>query len=209
MVRPCLRTRNPMPPPRVIPPSPTEPVSPKPVARPWTAVGRRVLGGGQPGVGPGGPSVDVDLEFLHVAQVEHDPVVDDGMAGEAVAAAADGEGEARDARERDHVRDVVGAGRPHDDQRSAIDPTGHDRPGRVVLGAVRPDQRAAEGCLQVGHRQGWGGRRGHALAPSFRWAREGSVVRRGVSSRSVAMRNMRFGWIHNRHLWMPRGPDQA
>jgi hypothetical protein len=34
MVRPYLRTRNPIPPPSVSPPIPTEPVSPNPVARP-------------------------------------------------------------------------------------------------------------------------------------------------------------------------------
>jgi len=34
MVRPCFRTRKPMPPPSVIPPRPTDPVSPNPVARP-------------------------------------------------------------------------------------------------------------------------------------------------------------------------------
>ena len=34
MVSPCLRTRNPTPPPRVIPPIPTDPVSPNPVASP-------------------------------------------------------------------------------------------------------------------------------------------------------------------------------
>ena len=38
MVRPCLRTRKPTPPPRVIPPIPTEPVSPNPVARPCLPV---------------------------------------------------------------------------------------------------------------------------------------------------------------------------
>ena len=35
MVSPCLRTRNPTPPPRVSPPIPTEAVSPNPVASPW------------------------------------------------------------------------------------------------------------------------------------------------------------------------------
>ncbi len=35
---PCLRTRYPTPPPSVSPPMPTEPVSPKPVARPWAPV---------------------------------------------------------------------------------------------------------------------------------------------------------------------------
>jgi hypothetical protein len=34
MVSPCFLTRNPTPPPRVIPPIPTEPVSPNPVASP-------------------------------------------------------------------------------------------------------------------------------------------------------------------------------
>ena len=39
MVMPCLRARNPMPPPKVRPPSPTDDVSPNGVARPrsWAA----------------------------------------------------------------------------------------------------------------------------------------------------------------------------
>ena len=42
--------------------------------------GRRVLGGGQARPGPGGPCVDVDVELVEVAQVDHDAVVDDAEA---------------------------------------------------------------------------------------------------------------------------------
>ena len=104
MVRPCLRTRYPTPPPSVIPPIPTEPVSPNPVARPCAPAAAVYLAGGQSRLGPGCASVDVDLQCLHVREVEHDPALGHAVAGDAVAAAADGElqpGLAREAMTRE------------------------------------------------------------------------------------------------------------
>ena len=55
---------------------------------------------------------DVDLERLHVREVEHDAAVGDAVAGDAVAAAADGELQPGLARERDDARDVGRRPRP-------------------------------------------------------------------------------------------------
>ena len=81
-----------------IPDTPAERDPPEPDGTRVPKAGRQVVGrgrgrvltGGQAGLGPGGPALDVDVERLHVAQVEHDPVVDDGVSCRAMAAAADG-----------------------------------------------------------------------------------------------------------------------
>ena len=107
IVRPCARTRNPMPPPSVMPPIPTEPVSPNPVATPRSPAIDGVVARRQAGLGPGGPLVGVDLQRGHVAQVEHDPAVDRGVPGAAVPAAADGQLRPGLARVRHDPADVV------------------------------------------------------------------------------------------------------
>ena len=111
MVRPYLRTSQPMPPPRVRPAMPTQPVSPNGVARPCAAAAARVLAGGQAGLGPGESPLGVDVEALHALEVEDDAAVDGAVAGQAVAAAADRELQARVAGE-DHGPGDVGGIRP-------------------------------------------------------------------------------------------------
>ena len=59
------------------------------------ADGRRVLEGGQPALGPCRAAVDVDVEALHVGQVEDDPALAHAVTRRAVAAAPDGELRAR------------------------------------------------------------------------------------------------------------------
>jgi hypothetical protein len=63
MVRPCLRTRYPTPPPRVSPPIPNGSVS-EPSSQAKGSCLRCVLAGGQPGPGHGGPTHPFDLEVL-------------------------------------------------------------------------------------------------------------------------------------------------
>ncbi len=121
----------------------------------------RVLTGGQSGLGPGGPPVHVDLERLHVAQIEHDAVVDHGVSRAAVAAAADREREPGLAGEVDDMGDIVGVGWPDDDHWPAIDATRDDGPGLVVLGVVRRDHPAADGGTQARDGEGVGGRGRH------------------------------------------------
>ena len=80
IVRPYLRTRNPTPPPSVIPPMPTEPGVAEPGREAVRARRGRVLARGQAGLGPRGAPLDVDVQRLHVREVEHDPSVGDADA---------------------------------------------------------------------------------------------------------------------------------
>ena len=109
MVRPYLRTSQPMPPPRVRPAMPDA----AGVAERGRQAMRRgrggVLAGGQAGLGPGEAALGVDVEALHGAEVEDDPALDGAVAGQAVAAAADGELEPGVAGEDDRPGDVGGA----------------------------------------------------------------------------------------------------
>ena len=85
----------------MIPPIPTEPVSPNPMARPCSPAAVEYSAAVRPVSAHAVRAVDVDVERLHVAQVEDDAAVGHAVAGAAVAAAADGELEAGLARERD------------------------------------------------------------------------------------------------------------
>src|SRR5204863_1344332 len=68
---------------------------------PVGAGGRRVFARRQPGLGPGGVILRIDLEGPHPREVENDPAVRGTVAGATVAAAADGELEAAVARQGD------------------------------------------------------------------------------------------------------------
>ena len=115
---------------------------------------RRVLDGGQPGAGPRGPALDVDLELVEVAQVDDEPVVDDAVAGAAVAAAPDGQREAGLARDAQDLGDVGGVRDADDGQWPAVDAARHDLPGGVVAGVVGGDDRAAHDGAEVVDRVG-------------------------------------------------------
>ena len=53
--------------------------------------GGRVFPGGESGFGPSRAVRDVDLDLLHVLEIENDPIVDDAVAGDAVPSASDGQ----------------------------------------------------------------------------------------------------------------------
>ena len=89
IVRPCLRASQPMPPPRVRPPRPTEPVSPNGVAKPCCPAAARVLAGGRAALGGADPADRVDVDRAHRAQVDQHAAVGRRVAGDAVAAALD------------------------------------------------------------------------------------------------------------------------
>ena len=80
-----------MPPASVMPPIPTEPVSPKPVASPCSPAATRVLAGGEARARPGRAPGGVQLERAQRREVDHDAAVGDAVARGAVAAAADRE----------------------------------------------------------------------------------------------------------------------
>jgi hypothetical protein len=109
----------------------------------------RDLAGGQSRLCPRGATLDVDVERLHVTQVEHDPDVGGAVAGAAVAAAAHGELRAGLARQRDDRRDVGCVRDAHDHGRSGIELAGHDRARGVVFGVARRDDAAPDGGSQL------------------------------------------------------------
>ena len=129
---------------------PTEPVSPKP-GRETVLDGRgRILDRCQAGLRPGRPVRGVDLEPLHVVEIEDDAVVDRAVTGGAVTAAANGELDAVIAREVHDGHDVVGVCHADDRGRPPIGGgRDEDGPGRLVIRVFRADDPAADRGLQV------------------------------------------------------------
>jgi hypothetical protein len=114
-------------------------------------VGRdRVPGGGQPGVGPGSAGRRVDLEPVHLREVEHDAVVDRAVPGQAVAAAADSEVDAGLADRPDHTGGVVRVGDADDHLRAAVDVAVEHGARLVVSRVVGPDDRALDVASKLG-----------------------------------------------------------
>ena len=111
----------------------------------------RVLNCGQAGFRPGSPVRGVDLEALHVMEIDDDAAVDRAVAGGAMTAAAHGQLDAVIAREVHDAHDVVGIRDAHDGRRPTIGGGRYeDGSGRVVVGVFRADHPAADGRTQVG-----------------------------------------------------------
>ena len=144
IVSPFLRTRKPIPPARVIPPIPTEPVSPKPVTRPRSAVAfvywPAVAPVSTQALSPSG----VDLDRVHAGEVDDEAALAGPVSGAVVAAAPHGEVEPGLARRGDDPRDVRGARHPRDRQRPPVDSLEEDVARLVIGGIVRGDQLAVE-----------------------------------------------------------------
>jgi hypothetical protein len=113
--------------------------------------------GGQAGLGPGRPGLDVDAEGGQLRQVEHDPAVIDAVAGQAVTAAADGQLGAGLGRQGDDPGDLLGAGGPHDGRRAAVPFAVEDLAGLVVAGVAGAGDPAVEAALELGDGDGRGG----------------------------------------------------
>ena len=153
---------------------PTLPVSPNGVARPWAAAATVYSSARQAGLGPGQPTLGVDVQALHRAEVEDDPALGRAVAGQAVAAAADRQLEAGLAGEDDGPRDVAGVGRLDDQRRATVDLREVDLAGVVVGRRPRADDRPGEAGDEGGDvgagagRRGWGCGRGPWPVVSFR-----------------------------------------
>ena len=154
IVRPCLRTRKPTPPPSVSPPIPTEPVSPKRSRQAVLCGGFRVAAGGDAAAHPSRAALDVDLQPVQVAEVEHDAALGRAVARDAVGAAPDRELDSGLARECDHSRDVVGVGGADDRRGPAVDPSVEDRAAFVVAGLSRRHDTSVEICSELRNRYG-------------------------------------------------------
>ena len=115
---------------------------------PVRAGGGGVLARGQAAAGPGGAAREVDVELAQAANVEHDAAVARGVAGGAVAAAADGQLGAAVTGERDdagHVGRVGGAG----DQRGAPVDVAQEDGARGVVARVLGREDAALDIARV------------------------------------------------------------
>ena len=121
--------------------------------QPLGADGRAELGRGQARLGPGGPSVDVDVELLHGPQIEHDPALGHAVTGIAVAAAPHRELQPRLAGEPQDARDVLRVGRPDDDRRPPVDVADEDGARPVVRGVARGDHLAVNRAPELRDRR--------------------------------------------------------
>ena len=155
-----------MPPPVVMPPMPTDPVSPKPTARPCSAAAVVTSTAVRPvsahAVRVSGSTCDV----LHVAQVDHDAAVGRAVSRAGVTAAAHRDLGAGRPRVADHVRHVPCVADAHDRGRTqVVIAAGQHGAGLLVVGVLGRDHPPRHGGAQVveGGRCGRCGR--HRAAP--------------------------------------------
>ena len=118
--------------------------------------GEAVLGGGVVELGPGEPGLrahrppgGIDVDALHLGEVDHHGAVDDGAAGHVVATAADADLEPGRAREAHARGGVLCAAAAHDHCRRAIDKAVVDATGRVIAIVRRPQEAPREAAGQV------------------------------------------------------------
>src|SRR5690606_7952415 len=135
-----------MPPPSVIPPMPTDAVSPNPVASPC-ALAATVY---SPAVSPASahavlPAASISSRFCAERSSTIPPSIDHTVARHAVAAAAHGQRNTRLARHLDDARDVCRVHRPRDRGRPAVVTVVVERARGVVLRVAGRDHLARDG----------------------------------------------------------------
>ena len=150
-MRPCFRLIQPKPPPSVRPATPVVELMPsgcreREGLRLLVEVRERAAG-----LDPGGASDRVDAHRAQRRQVDQEPAVADGVAGDVVAAAAHRDQQFVLAREVNRADDVGGPGAADDHARPAIDHGVPDRPCRVVAGVTRQVEGAAQAATQRLH----------------------------------------------------------
>ena len=97
----------------------------------------------------GGAPLRIDVGAAHPREVDHDAVVAGREAGDAVAAAPNGDDQLLLTGEAECRDDVVGARRPHDQRRPAVDHAVPDRARCVVAWVVGADDLARESVGQL------------------------------------------------------------
>ena len=125
---PNCRASQPIPPPRVRPPTPVCETLPAVVARPYSL--RRAVQFAQQraALDPGEPLVGIDADRVHRRQVDHQPAVGNGVPGDVVTAAADPDLQVAAAAEPDRGSDVGGARGTGRCGRAPVDHRVPDRP---------------------------------------------------------------------------------
>ena len=99
---------------------------------------------GSASLGAGDPSVSVDLDRAQLREIDHEPVLDDAMAGRIVPASAHGDVELVLSGERECGCDILGACAAHDHGRPAIDERVEAAARSVVLRIRGHDHRAGQ-----------------------------------------------------------------
>ena len=100
------------------------------------------LGRGQAGLRPRRSLLRVDLDRLHLAQVDHDAALGRAVAGAVVSAAANRQLQPVLTSDVYHCRDVSRVGNAGNRCRVMVDVTGHDHANLVVVGVSGQDQPA-------------------------------------------------------------------
>jgi hypothetical protein len=106
--------------------------APPVIASPYTAASRLNSDQRTPPLRAHRPRVRVDVDALHLGEVDQQRAVGDASPGDAVAAAADGDLEPALAREVDRGGDVARAPAAHDQRRPSVDEPVVDEASRLV-----------------------------------------------------------------------------
>ena len=143
------------------------PTVPPVVASPWACVARVELDPAEPRLRVRGPGLRVDLDRLHLREIDHDAVVAGREPGDVVAAAADRDRELSLAGVGERGDHVGGARAMGDQRRPLVDHRVPDASALVVARVGFSDETAAKACelrsggghgilLGVGHYAGRG-----------------------------------------------------
>ena len=103
------------------------------------------------------PRLWIDRDAAHQPQVDDEPALADAVAGDAVAATANGDGQIPLAGERDRGDDVVDIERPDDQLRTPVDHPVEREARGVVARVLRVDHGAAMALPEI-HQDGCGHR---------------------------------------------------
>jgi hypothetical protein len=90
----------------------------------------------------------VDTHPVHLREVDHEGTVADGLAGDVVAAAFDGDEQAVLAGELHAMHDVGGVDAAGDERRAAVDHAVPDLAGVAVVAVAGGQQAAPQGLAQ-------------------------------------------------------------
>src|SRR5215216_94753 len=106
--------------------------------------GLREFGSRQAGLGPGGAGFWIDLQILHIREVQQDSALGNAVPGDAVTSAANGKLKATLPRQIDHTRDIVRIGNLDNDRRMAIHAAIEDGSRLIVICVTWSDHAVFE-----------------------------------------------------------------